>query len=186
MTQIVTAFSFVSFEISSQTIHLLQHGYSWVSHWQLWETSALIMCVFLVFVCVCACRSLAVNVNTTHAGRAVIIVALVTTSRPGWQEPSTLDISARVRTQHNNRLHTTIHDTNPTLPRNQHFSQISLAFPWYCNVWTHLMLIADMPVIFLQLIWIQSLRIWTLLPGQSGSAFNIRLYITIKSHLCIH
>lgn len=142
MTQIVTAFSFLSFEIISQTIHLFQHGYSWVSHWQLWETSALIMCVFLVFVCVCACRSLAVNVNTTHAGRAVIIVALVTTSRPGWQEPSTLDISARVRTQHNNRLHTTIHDTNPTLPRNQHFSQISLAFPWYCNVWTHLMLIA--------------------------------------------
>ena len=82
-----------------------------VFNWQPYETFALLMCVSLLFfcqfmcvsVCVCVCmcvcvrRSLAVNANTTHAGRAVIVVALDTTSRPGWQEPSTLDISARVR-----------------------------------------------------------------------------------------
>lgn len=33
-------------------------------------------------------RSSAVNVNTTHAERAVTAVALVTTRNPGWPEPS--------------------------------------------------------------------------------------------------
>lgn len=41
----------------------------------------------------------------------MIVVALVTTSKPGWQEPSTLDISVRVRKMYTNanyilQLHT--------------------------------------------------------------------------------
>lgn len=34
--------------------------------------------------------------------RAVIAVALVTTSKPGWQEPLTLDTFVKVRTMHTN------------------------------------------------------------------------------------
>lgn len=57
------------------------------------------------------CRSSVANVSTTHVERAVIVVALVTTNMPGWQEPSTLDISVRVRKMHTNandilQLHT--------------------------------------------------------------------------------
>lgn len=58
----------------------------------------------------CICRSLAVNVNTTHVERAVIVVALVTTSSRGWQEPSSLDMSVKVRkTNYMPKLHTDIH-----------------------------------------------------------------------------
>lgn len=32
----------------------------------------------------------------------MIAVALVTTSKPGWQEPLTLDTSVKVRTMHTN------------------------------------------------------------------------------------
>lgn len=107
MTQSVTMFSLV-FAISLVKIHSSKHSCPCVFNWQLCETSELLMCVSLVFVCecLCVCRSLAVSVNTTHAGRAVIVVALVTISRPGWQEPSTPDMSVRVRKmQHNNKLH---------------------------------------------------------------------------------
>lgn len=66
-------------------------------------------------------RNSVANVSTTHVDRAVIAVALVTTSKPGWQEPFTLDISVRVRntcTHANYRLQlntstATIVATNP-------------------------------------------------------------------------
>lgn len=105
-------------------IHLLKHSCPSVFNRQLCEIPALFKC----FSSICVCRSLAANVNTTHAGRAVIVVALVTTSRPGWQEPSTLDISVRVRKPRNTtnytlKLHTTTHHpqhNNSYLPRNRH------------------------------------------------------------------
>lgn len=51
------------------------------------------------------CRSSVANVSTTLVERAVIVVALVTTNKPGWQEPSTLDISVRVRKMYTNANH---------------------------------------------------------------------------------
>lgn len=71
--------------------------------------SALLTCASL-YLYVCICRSLAANVNTTHVARAVIVVALVTTSSPGWQEPSSLDMSVKVRkTNVKPKLRTTTH-----------------------------------------------------------------------------
>lgn len=52
------------------------------------------------------CRSSLANVSTTHVERAAIVVALVTTSKPGWQGPSTLGISVRVRMMYTNADYT--------------------------------------------------------------------------------
>lgn len=57
------------------------------------------------------------NVNTTHVEKAAIVVALVTTSSPGWQEPSSLDMSVKVRTtNYMLKLHTTTYvgNSSPT------------------------------------------------------------------------
>lgn len=51
-------------------------------------------------------RSSLANVSTTHVERAAIVVALVTTSKPGWQGPSTLGISVRVRKMYTNADYT--------------------------------------------------------------------------------
>lgn len=48
-------------------------------------------------------RSSAASASTTHVVRAAIAVALVTTSRPGWREPSTPGTSARVSDAHAKR-----------------------------------------------------------------------------------
>lgn len=93
----------------------------------------LLMCIFHVFVC--GCRSLAVSVSTTHAGRAVIIVALVTTSSPGWQEPSSLDISVKVRkTNYMLKLHSDPQVTATVHPQHNYSFQESLIKLSSCGI----------------------------------------------------
>lgn len=75
---------FIYFKTEAQVCSISNHGIS--------------ATLLFPFPSICVCRSSVVNVNTTHVARAVIAVALVTTSKPGWQEPSTRGISARVRT----------------------------------------------------------------------------------------